>query len=133
MNCDMCHKEIVSQGLGTGVAHCPDGRKICYECAAIDAIADMIEHGDTVLYLTGGESSWKITNWPGTLVFKPSYVTKGCHNIAQSRYDAWFIGPDGFEWHGVNLGDNEILRCKRTARKVVLDRWGSVSRKDVKR
>ena len=70
----------------------------------------MTEHGRIMLYLSNGE----VMNWPGTLRF-PAHVRKGRHNIAGSRYDVWFAGPDGFQWHGVQYGDNtQICHCKRT-------------------
>jgi hypothetical protein len=92
----------------------------------------MIESGKGMLYLTleyedGTErtaygrtmkriksSGGKLTNWPGTLELKVRYATRGAHNIAGTRYDVWFTGPDGKEWHGVQLGENsQICRVHR--------------------
>lgn len=31
------------------------------------------------------------------------------------RYDTWFTGPDGKQWHAVQYGDNtQIAHCRRT-------------------
>jgi len=60
-------------------------------------------------------SEHTLTNWPGTLRFDPHYIKKGRHNIAGTRYDVWFPGPDGHIWHGINYGENtQITHCKRT-------------------
>lgn len=118
---------------GTGYANTADGARICYDCCAIRDRADMVATGKALLYLThdnrtkvamgwcgtsmpGNDSPWQVSNWPGTLKFN-AYVKRGHHNLARRRLDAWFIGPDGYRWHGVNIGDNEVLRCKRTKSK----------------
>lgn len=122
LHCDHCGQVIVPDGVIAGYGTTPEGQRLCYDCCAWSAGADMVRHGDTVLYLTGpyndrdSTKTWKVTNWPGTLIFRPTYVSKGRHNMAGTRYDVWFCGPDGHEWHGINIGDNEILRCKRTKR-----------------
>lgn len=92
--------------------------RVCYECCAARDREHMRQHGTMVLYLVqkrvicgpdkqtrGG--TWEITNWPGTLRIFVSHLKKGRHNIAGSRYDAWFKF-DGHWWWG------EIIRCKRT-------------------
>jgi hypothetical protein len=51
--------------------------------------------------------------WPGTLKIRCG-VRTGRHNIAGKRYDVWFVGPDGKNWHGVTYGDNtQICRVRR--------------------
>lgn len=87
----------------------------------------MIETGKACLYLTMPEANRRaplgminepatVSNWPGTLKFDvhAGAIKRGHHNIARTRVDVWFRGPDGFTWHGVNIGDNMICRCKRT-------------------
>lgn len=93
--------------------------KICFECCGIMDEKQMIEDGKITLYLTHDlkmKDKWgnaTISNWPGTLKFL-GRVKRGHHNIAHNRYDVWFYGPDGKEWHGVQYGDNtQILDCKR--------------------
>ena len=45
----------------------------------------------------------------------PSRVKAGRHNIARTRLDAWFR-VDSRWYHGVNIGDNQILRFRPVAR-----------------
>jgi len=103
---------------GTGYGLTNDGWRVCYFCCGQRDKAKMIAEGRAVLYLTReckttGGNCWRVTNWPGSLAF-PATARKGRHNIAGTRHDAWFTGPDGFIWHGVNIGDHELLRAKRT-------------------
>jgi hypothetical protein len=128
--CARCHKPIVlrpgSYGTGYGDHH---GRPICYDCCgAVDA-ASMMESGRIMLYLTtdpkrsavGLVSSWRqweVTNWPGTLRFRVRAASLGRHNLARTRIDVWFTGPDGRIWHGVSIGDHtQVCHCRRTARR----------------
>lgn len=114
-------KPMQTQG-GTGYARGKDGFAVCYACCAIKDAADMVATGEATLYLTtmpdshrGHGGTAKVTNWPGTLVFHGGY-RRGHHNRARYRYDAWFRGPDGKQWHGVQYGDNtQIIHCRRTA------------------
>lgn len=116
-----------------GYALTADGEKYCYDCCAIADREYMIEHGHSKglpLYLTyerGSNSEYFknpiITNWPGTLkftAFNPNMLRRrGRHNIAGTRYDVWFAGPDGYVWHGVKYGEfTQICHCKRTKEKI---------------
>lgn len=85
----------------------------CYVCCGKRDEKQMIEDGHITLYLANG----MVTNWPNTLQFKPHAIRAGSHNIGRYRHDVWFTGPDGFIWHGINIGDSQILRCKRTKAK----------------
>ena len=99
----------------TGYAVLENEDKICYECAGKRDRQYMIDKGKICLYLDGD----KVSNWPGSLTFKARNIQKGCHNMAGSRYDFWFAGPDGHVWHGVQYGDNtQIAHCKRTKNKI---------------
>lgn len=97
-------------------------RKVCYACCGERDRKTMVTTGKAVLYLThgGGEMTGvnvggSVSNWPGTLKFMCS-VRIGRHNIAGKRYDVWFTGPDGKQWHGVTYGGNtQLCRCKRVA------------------
>lgn len=109
---------VQTQG-GTGYGVCNDaeqefrrGREVCYRCCGIRDRRHMKRNGRIDLYLHGST----ITNWPGTLVFGLVDRKVSDHNMAgkNGRTDVWFIGPDGSTWHGVNIGDHQILRCKRT-------------------
>ncbi|WP_273457023.1 hypothetical protein [Nevskia ramosa] len=59
----------------------------------------------------------KVVNWPSSIEFTAD-VKVGDHNLSGRRFDAWFKGPDGFVWHGVQYGENtQILHCKRTRKR----------------
>lgn len=123
--CDVCnqYKPTDTGHCGTGYATNDAGEFICYQCCADLDRKQMQEGGNSrsiPLYLTHEPFQGRklvdgvITNWPGTLRFT-ARVKKGQHNIAGSRYDAWFNGPDGHVWHGVLYGENtQIIHCKRT-------------------
>jgi hypothetical protein len=89
------------------------GRRWCYACCGLRDVRRMTRTGRAVLYLTKQNGAHVVTNWPGSLKFPASYCKAGRHNMARTRTDAWFTGPNGTRWHGVNIGDNEILHCKR--------------------
>ena len=137
-HCSVCGKDKpVQTAGGTGYGYDDQERIICYECCADQDRTTMIQTGRITLYLTcepaskmlhngrpftaatlshgpGRKAAGELTNWPGTLRFKCG-TRVGRHNIAGVRYDVWFTGPDGYEWHGVQYGDNtQICRCKRT-------------------
>ena len=89
----------------------------------------MIRTGKAILYLAKDREikladgsvtkSWQVSNWPGTLTFRTDYVSIGNHNIARVQRNFWFAGPDGFMWHGRNVGyDSELARCKRTQERI---------------
>lgn len=102
--------------MDTGYGTNPeDNRRYCFECCGLLDLEHMRKDGKYDLYLSQNapKGAWVITNWPGTLRIQPAWVSYGHHNIAGSRLDAWFI-LDGYVWHGVNIGDNQVLRCKRT-------------------
>lgn len=113
-HCADCHAQFVADAHTPGYATaCADGRHICYDCSARLTRQYMIETGRATLYLT----SDGITDWPGRLRFQTrrsrTHKVRTPQGYAMNRTDVWFVGPDGKTWHGVNQGDNEILRCKR--------------------
>lgn len=98
-------------GVGTGYA-ITDGRQmVCYECCAVRDSRQMQDTGSIALYLD--EQRRTVSNWPGTLQFPAKYIRYSRHNMAgrNGRRDVWF-NAFGREWHGVNIGDNQIARCK---------------------
>ena len=125
--CSKCRKwiptpaETLKTGTGgVGYARDPETRrKTCYLCCAEVDRQYMRDHGKVTLYLTGSrEEGFKVSNWPGTLVFSRVYVRKGQHNIARTRWDVWF-NFEGFEWYGVQYGENtQLVHCKRTKTRV---------------
>jgi hypothetical protein len=119
--CDRCGLQKSYTGIGTGYARNDKDEKICYDCCAILDTEYMLEHGKIALYLdektvghNGCLTKREVTNWPGTLRFPVHYATKGRHNIARTRTDVWFIGPNRTRWHGVIYGsDTQICHCKK--------------------
>ena len=122
-HCADCGKEIVPAGCGTGYGAVKEGgveKKVCYDCCGVRDRNEMAATGRAVLYLTekpmmaGCTVAMSVSNWPGTLVLPVRSYRRGSHNIAGSRVDVYFAGPDGAQWHGVQLGENsQICRCKR--------------------
>lgn len=116
-------KPVQASG-GTGYGYAadagPDSPPICYTCCGIRDRKDMIETGRATLYLVNPKAARpKVTNWPNSLSFDVYAHRSGRHNIAQTRTDFWFIGPDGKKWHGTQYGrDSQIARCKRLANQV---------------
>ena len=113
MQCD-CGHDAGPSGCGTGYGRDANGRTHCYACCGKLDAEGMAETGRATLYLVGRWPEVRVTNWPDSLSFPVTGRRKGCHNIAGTRYDVWFRGPDGARWWGVNYGEwSQILRCKR--------------------
>ena len=75
----------------------------------------MVETGKATLYLDRTRS--EVTDWPGMLRFHAMGFSASWHNMAgkNGRVDFYFRGPDGFVWHGYQIGNfNEIAHCRRT-------------------
>lgn len=130
--CSKCSKEISQSQPGaitTGYGVDANGGKICYSCCADIDRADMVGSGRATLYLSApsiaqphrvgrvgyvSSEGWSITNWPGSLEFVPrGMIGISRTNWGLERIDVWFAF-DGFVWHGKNIGDSQILHCKRT-------------------
>lgn len=127
---DCGHPPSPHSSFTTGYGQDSEGKTFCYECFARRDTEQMIRDGKITLYLTEANkqdtapngfnglngqkvSRWQVTNWPASLKFN-AYVTKGRHNIAGTRYDAYFTGPNNTQWHGVTIGDNtQLCHCKR--------------------
>lgn len=73
----------------------------------------MKETGRACLYLTKSAEGWQVTDFEGRIRIPAGRVKKSYNNWGAQRLDAWFAF-DGSVWHGVCVGDNEILRCRRT-------------------
>lgn len=136
MKLECGHEPSPHSSITTGYGVDASGARHCYACCAERDKADMTRTGRATLYLSSepyrglgcvdwanladvqgpadDRRAWKITNWPGSLTFRPHYVKRGRHNIARTRYDAWFTGPDGKPWHGVQYGDmTQVIHCRR--------------------
>ena len=115
---DCGHPESKHSGFTTGYGTDNEGRKHCYDCCAKQDREYMIATGKISLYLTRDSNGlWRVSNWPGSLVFKPWHV-KEWKASAFGGYigaaTAWFVGPDGYVWTAVRKGDMDLCRCKRT-------------------
>lgn len=130
--CADCGAECVHGRISAGYATIAEtGVKVCYPCNAIRERADMIASGRAYLYVTEfhtaqcrkyqAQTGWKcgmpddyrVTTWASEHMGTVTRVKHGRHNIAGHRLDVWFTVTDGAQWHGVNIGDNQVLRCKR--------------------
>lgn len=126
--CDRVHP-LPTSGVSVGYAE-HDGDKICYECCALIDRLDMadvcaaVDRGGrpapVCLYLTFPDATGKpmfIGNWPGSLKFWVRGRKRSWHCVPGrgrtcERWDVWFDDPaTGRTWHGVNIGDSQILRC----------------------
>lgn len=113
---DCGHAPTVTDGPGTGYGQDSDGRTACYSCCAQRERDSMIADGRALLYLSRDSANrWQVTNWTGYLSFPYSRVKASprAGGFGADRFDVWFRGPDGATWHGINRGDNQVLRCRR--------------------
>lgn len=131
-HCEVCKQAFPSIGASGYGIRAADGKKVCYICCADDDLAAMKANGRITLYLEEVKTDnlrtigynrgrrylnhgcYQVSNWPGTLKFRPHQVMQGRHNIAGRRYDVWFKDGDNNLWWGVQYGDSTmILHCKR--------------------
>ena len=121
------HEPSPHSEFTTGYGVNENSETFCYSCCAENDREYMKEHGKITLYLTINREivcnvgrKWfdgKVGNWPDSLSF-PCRVKQGNHNIAGTRYDVWFNGPNGRVWHGVQYGDmTQLCYCKQTKEK----------------
>lgn len=132
---DCGHPPSPHSDFTTGYGVDASGRKHCYACCADNDRASMAETGRATLYLTedtpstaAGMIDWAqardvhwiggrrvtlaVTNWPGSLRLNVMRARESRNNWGARRIDVWFR-CDGREWYGVNVGDNQILHCRR--------------------
>lgn len=111
-NTDKTHTNPEGFG-GTGYAVRSDGGKICYDCCGrldAESLENLAPGEKYVLYLSNN----RIVNWPGSLKIPVTSQRKSWHNFAgkNGRTDIWFTFK-GNRYHGVNVGDNQILRVRK--------------------
>jgi hypothetical protein len=126
--CSRCKKTIdVSHTLepnycgGSGYGYSGNSkRKVCYDCCAVIDSKHMDKHGEMTLYLSDGDNGFKfkITNWPGTLVFLSNTGHVSKNNWGACRTDVWFrrmnFNRPTELWHGVHVGSShQLIKCKR--------------------
>lgn len=115
--CAICNQLVThSDNLTTGYGLDDQDRKVCYACCGNRDREQMIKSGKATLYLiTENDGPFRVCNWPNSLSFDIHQIKNSHHNLAGRRYDVWFVGPDGWIWHGITCGDNtQICHCKRT-------------------
>lgn len=118
--CDRCGEQKRHESdFTTGYATNREDEKICFACCALADSAEMVKTGSSrslPLYLTKApDGTYRVGNWPGTLTFPVTSLVQGGHNMARTRYDVRFTGPEGSAWYGTQYGDmTEIVHCKRS-------------------
>jgi hypothetical protein len=105
--------------------------RLCIHCTSALEKTWMLEHGRTCLYLHEEDHvPARVSDWRSLLNFPVLRYRFGGHNIAGTRTDVWFKGPDNFLWWGVLYGQNtQLAHCKRTKNKTpnYLDgQWGTM-------
>ncbi len=88
--------------------------KYCYACASKRLQAHMHTTGRGTLYLTGDDTT--VQDFTGHFKTEAKVTGTSTNNMRAKRRDVSFRF-NGEKWHGVNIGDNEILRCKRIKRQ----------------
>lgn len=117
---DCGHPPSPHESFTCGYGVDKDRKTFCYACCAENDKKAMVEDGRAALYLVSNKDhrsnvEYYVTNWPGSLKFQVYHHRVGKHNIAGSRIDAWFKGPDGFVWHAKQYGTmSDVCYCKRT-------------------
>ncbi|KKN85794.1 hypothetical protein LCGC14_0276010 [marine sediment metagenome] len=123
--CHRCGKTVVVNKTDLcpnyAILRTGDGEdvRLCIWCASDLEREWMLSNGRTCLYLQEADGIPKeVTDWRGILRFKVMEYRFGRHNIAGSRTDVWFWGPDRHLWWGVLYGQNtQLIHCKRTKEK----------------
>jgi hypothetical protein len=91
-----------------------NGRKHCIDCAHKSELKAAIKTGQFTAYLVEDTTtSGRIVSFPGLEFAKVHGIRRSWHNMAgrNGRRDVWFRMA-GRTWHGVNIGDNQVVRCK---------------------
>lgn len=113
-----CGHQANRQDLGGQDA---EGKTFCYDCAGkLDA--EQLRSSDRWTgYLSQlgpcASDGAEVSNWPGSLKIRASLAIRKPHSggFGAQRTDVWFTF-EGRKWHGVNRGDNQLLRCRLASR-----------------
>jgi len=113
--CSQCRTriEIKENSISAGYGIDPLGNKKCYACCAEEDKQYMRNNGRNTLYLTVRKDV--VTNWPGSLKLPVIASSNSKTNWGHKRTDVWFMF-DGNVWWGYNIGNNDIVYCRRTKR-----------------
>lgn len=112
VRCD-CGHTGKRDGIGTGYAELPDGRKLCYSCADDRQREEMHNAREFVAYVNG--SGNRLTTWSGGHLAMNTGHTEsrggGWHNSNVHRW--WFTDRNGGRWFGMNGGPGEVIKVRR--------------------
>lgn len=97
-----------------------DGATLCKACCADDTRRRLRVGEPMILYYEHRRKA--VTDFLGGLDIPVFAEKKSIRRLSWGgeveRYDVWFTYGDGRNiWHGVNIGDNQIVRCRRLKRK----------------
>lgn len=91
----------------------PNGRVNVQDVAAhnrqlADQQIEAMKRGEPqALYLFPG----MVGTWDKSYTWPIDHARESRNNFGATRIDCWFHAC-GHRWHGVNVGDNDIVRCK---------------------
>jgi hypothetical protein len=102
----------------TGYATTPDGKQLCYECAANELRKDMISSGKSFLYMSSKGTT--VTTWVGQEIAKIVITNKSKGNFGDDRFYFRFRF-NGDVWSGMGR-PSMYCRVRRTKYKALLDR-----------
>ena len=118
VTCSVCGLDVKTAAGDLFARHgkTAGGDSVCLECMTRvegEWLANMPEGARFCLYLSDRRGRpAEVTNWLGTVRYPVASYRYGQHNMARSRWDVWFTLPSGRRVWGVNIGDNQILRCR---------------------
>lgn len=101
--CSVCHKHIIHESdFSTGYGADKDGNKVCFECCGKQDAERLtnLEIGQKMLLYWNGKA---ITNWPGTLNIKPTYVWVNTKTRPVTQIEFSF---SGHKYKALQYGDN---------------------------
>jgi hypothetical protein len=111
-----------SGGTGYGIWAPGDEAPLieCYACCGLRDRADMLAHDTWTGYLKlpeSGAPGW-VGNWTGDFKLPMRWWQTEKHNLwaCPTRVRVWFADSEGKPWMGLQIGDNEIVRCRRIKR-----------------
>ena len=111
---DCGHEPSPHSAATTGYGKNAEGKTFCYDCAA-ELDREQLRTGRATLYLSkDAKGLHQVTNWPGSLKIECGlWKFEQCGGgFGAQRTDCWFYF-EGRKFHGVNRGDNDILRVRQ--------------------
>lgn len=119
-NLDCGHEPSVHGEHTTGTARTRDGREICWECSHAGEVAAMSTADSYTAYLVDklgtpdiSNPRYVLTDWPGKVLARVTYLNKGRHNIGGSLYRFRAVDTKGAYWYGTSPGPGMYARMHR--------------------